>query len=188
MWAYRRTSISIAFFAFLFFTPGCRSGAGDGRLADDRALEVRCLEALATALDPATQFLNLAIAEAARDHGVDADLIRAIIQTESEFDRLAVSSRGACGLMQLMPVTTRRFGVRDCFDPRENIRGGTSFLKVLLTRYQGSIPLSIAAYNAGEGAVARHRGIPPYRQTRAYVRRVQALVSDGGTARPKART
>jgi soluble lytic murein transglycosylase-like protein len=98
------------------------------------------------------------------------------IQTESEFDPLAVSSRGACGLMQLMPVTARRFGVSDCFDPRQNILAGTRFLKSLLTRYRGSVALSIAAYNAGESAVARHRGIPPYAQTRAYVRRVQALL------------
>src|SRR5688572_8091022 len=105
MWAYRRISTSVAFFALLFFTPGCRSGAGDAR-----ALEVRCLDPLATALDPMTQFVDHAIAEAARAHGVDADLIRAIIQIESEFDRLAVSSRGACGLMQLMPVTVRHFG------------------------------------------------------------------------------
>jgi soluble lytic murein transglycosylase-like protein len=78
--------------------------------------------------------------------------------------------------MQLMPATARRFGVDDCFDARQNIGAGTRFLKVLLTRYRGSVPLSVAAYNAGEGAVARHGGIPPYRQTRAYVRRVQTLL------------
>ena len=116
------------------------------------------------------------ISAAAREHGVNRHLIHAIIETESRFDPLAVSSRGACGLMQLMPGTVRRFGVADCFDVRENVGGGTRFLKVLLTRYQGSIALSVAAYNAGEGAVARHRGIPPYGQTRAYVRRVQALL------------
>lgn len=113
---------------------------------------------------------------AAREHGVSRHLIRAIIETESEFDPLAVSSRGACGLMQLMPGTLRRFGVADCFDVRENVAAGTRFLKALLIRYEGSIALSVAAYNAGEGAVARHRGIPPYGQTRAYVRRVQALL------------
>ncbi len=116
------------------------------------------------------------IDEAAREHGVSRDLIRAIIETESEFDPLAVSPRGACGLMQLMPGTMSRFGVADCFDARENVAAGTRLLKVLLTRYQGSIDLSVAAYNAGEGAVARHRGIPPYGQTRAYVRKVQAIL------------
>ena len=116
------------------------------------------------------------IDEAAREHGVSRDLIRAIIETESEFDPLAVSPRGACGLMQLMPGTVSRFGVADCFDARENVAAGTRLLKGLLTRYQGSIDLSVAAYNAGEGAVARHRGSPPYGQTRAYVRKVQAIL------------
>jgi soluble lytic murein transglycosylase-like protein len=128
---------------------------------------------------------------AAREHGVSRHLIRAIIETESEFDSFAVSSRGACGLMQLMPGTVRRFGVADCFDVRENVSAGTRFLKVLLTRYQGSIALSVAAYNAGETAVARHRGIPPYGQTRAYVRRVQAIlaaVREGRLAKTPART
>ena len=121
---------------------------------------------------------------ASREHGVSHKLIRAIIQTESEFDRRAVSSRGACGLMQLMPGTARRFGVVDCFDARENILAGTRYLKLLLTRYDGSVALSIAAYNAGEGAVARHGGIPPYRQTRAYVRKVIALLAGGSDTRP----
>ena len=121
---------------------------------------------------------------ASREHGVSHELIRAIIQTESEFDRLAMSPRGACGLMQLMPRTARRFGVVDCFDARENILGGTRYLKLLLTRYDGRVALSIAAYNAGEGAVARHGGIPPYRQTRAYVRKVIALLAKGSDPRP----
>jgi soluble lytic murein transglycosylase-like protein len=116
------------------------------------------------------------IDDAAREHGVSPDLIRAIIETESEFDPLAVSSSGACGLMQLMPGTLSRFGVADCFDARENVAAGTRLLKLLLARYEGSVDLSVAAYNAGEGAVARHGGVPPYRQTRAYVRRVQAIL------------
>jgi soluble lytic murein transglycosylase-like protein len=116
------------------------------------------------------------IADAAREHGVREELIRAIIQTESEFDPQAVSQRGACGLMQLMPRTARSLGVVDCFDARENIQAGTRHLKFLLRRYRGSVSMSIAAYNAGEGAVARHRGIPPYGQTQAYVRKVIALL------------
>jgi len=131
---------------------------------------------MSLAPEPEAIDVDRIIDDASREHGVSRHLIRAIIETESEFDPLAVSSRGACGLMQLMPVTVRRFGVADCFDMRENVAAGTRFLKVLLTRYQGSIVLSVAAYNAGEGAVARHRGIPPYGQTRAYVRRVQALL------------
>jgi soluble lytic murein transglycosylase-like protein len=116
------------------------------------------------------------IVDAAREHGVREELIRAIIQTESEFDPRAVSQRGACGLMQLMPRTARSLGVVDCFDARENIQAGTRHLKFLLRRYRGSVSMSIAAYNAGEGAVARHRGIPPYGQTQAYVRKVIALL------------
>lgn len=116
------------------------------------------------------------IGDAAKQHGVSEQLIRAIIQTESEFDPLALSTRGACGLMQLMPSTARSLGVVDCFDARQNIQAGTRYLKLLLLRYEGSVSMSIAAYNAGEGAVARHGGIPPYRQTQAYVRKVTALL------------
>jgi soluble lytic murein transglycosylase-like protein len=118
------------------------------------------------------------IASAATEYGVSHDLIRAVIQAESAFNPMALSTRGACGLMQLMPGTARRFGVIDCFDARENIHGGTRYLKLLLARFDGSIPLSVAAYNAGEGAVARHGGIPPYRQTRAYVRKVEELLAE----------
>jgi soluble lytic murein transglycosylase-like protein len=151
-------------------------------------------EAGAFAISPSSSEVldvDRVIDEAAREHGVSRHLIRAIIETESEFDPLAVSSRGACGLMQLMPGTVRRFGVVDCFDARANIAAGTRFLKILLTRYQGSIALSVAAYNAGEGAVARHGGVPPYGQTRAYVRRVQALliaVREGRPGKKPART
>jgi soluble lytic murein transglycosylase-like protein len=176
MWATRPVVLLLLFLT----APGCRL-ASLGPL-----LDARCLEASAGSFEVVTLSpVDHAILEAADTHGVSAELIRAIIQAESEFDPLAISSRGACGLMQLMPVTARRFGVLDCFDPRQNIVAGTRFLKTLLTRYDGSVPLSIAAYNAGEGAVARHGGIPPYRQTRAYVRRVQALVNDAPNARSK---
>lgn len=149
-----------------------------------------CAQSVAAARGPrvsAAVAFTRVIDDAAREHGVSRELIRAIIQTESEFDPRAVSSHGACGLMQLMPGTVRRFRVANCFDARENVLAGTRFLKVLLTRYEGNLALSIAAYNAGEGAVARHRGIPPYRQTRAYVRRVRALLAsvlDGRAGRP----
>ncbi len=117
------------------------------------------------------------IAAAATEHGVSRELIRAVIEIESRFDPRAISRRGACGLMQLMPATAKRFGVVDCHDVRQNIHAGTRLLKALLIRYDGDIPLSMAAYNAGEGAVARHGGIPPYRQTRAYVRKVEELLA-----------
>ena len=93
---------------------------------------------------------------------------RAIIQVESAFDRLAVSTAGARGLMQLMPATARRFGVTDCFDAGQNIFAGTRYLRILLDRYAGDVSLAAAAYNAGETAVSRYNGIPPYRETQTY--------------------
>jgi soluble lytic murein transglycosylase-like protein len=103
--------------------------------------------------------------------GVDARLVEAVVETESKFDPYAVSRRGAMGLMQLMPQTAQRFKVQDVFDPRQNLEGGTRYLKELLIRYQDTA-LALAAYNAGEEAVDRYRGIPPYRETRGYVARI----------------
>jgi soluble lytic murein transglycosylase-like protein len=120
------------------------------------------------------------IEDAAARHGVSRELIRAIIQVESGFDRSAVSAAGARGLMQLMPVTARRFGVVNRFDARQNIFGGTRYLRALLDQYRGDVSLTAAAYNAGENCVARYNGIPPYKETQDYVRKVTALL---GTAR-----
>ncbi len=113
--------------------------------------------------------------EIALAEGVDTYLARAIIQAESAFNYKARSKAGALGLMQLMPSTAERFGVLDPFDPRQNIRGGVKYLKWLHTYYEGNLTKVVAAYNAGEGAVNRHRGIPPYRETQAYVPRVLDL-------------
>jgi hypothetical protein len=121
------------------------------------------------------------ILDAAQVFGVSAELVHAVIQTESEYDALAVSSKGAQGLMQLMPFTARRFGVGDSFDPRQNIFGGVQYLRVLLDLFGGDVALAAAAYNAGENAVQRHRGIPPYRETRQYVQKVQARLSSAGS-------
>jgi hypothetical protein len=117
------------------------------------------------------------IEDASARHGVSRELVRAIIQVESGFDRLAVSTAGARGLMQLMPSTARRFGVINRFDARQNIFGGTRYLRALLDHYQGDISLTAAAYNAGVSCVARYHGIPPYKQTQDYVRKVTALLS-----------
>jgi len=125
------------------------------------------------------------IEAAAARHGVSVALVRAIIQVESGFDRLAVSAAGARGLMQLMPATARRFGVMNRFDARQNIFGGTRYLRTLLDHYRGDISLTAAAYNAGMGCVARYRGIPPYKQTQDYVRKVTALL---GAAQREANT
>lgn len=113
--------------------------------------------------------------EVANFAGVDPYLARAIIQAESAFNYKARSKAGALGLMQLMPATAERFGVVDPFDPRQNISGGTKYLRWLLDYYKGDVTKTVAAYNAGEGAVDRHGGIPPFRETRAYVPRVLDL-------------
>lgn len=128
-----------------------------------------------------TEFDALINAAAAL-HGVSRDLVRAIIQVESDFDQLAVSTAGARGLMQLMPATARRLGVTDSFDARQNIFAGTRYLRILLDTYGEDVSRSTAAYNAGERAVARYGGIPPFRETQNYVRRVNALLGGAGEA------
>lgn len=117
----------------------------------------------------------------ASEYGVDASLIKAIIRTESNFDQHAVSRKGARGLMQLMPGTAGRYAVGNVFDPAENIRGGVRYLRSLQERFPGQLHLAIAAYNAGEGAVLRYNGIPPYAETRQYVARVLRLYDQAGT-------
>lgn len=112
------------------------------------------------------------IRSASDRHSVDADLIRAVIKVESDFDSSARSHKGATGLMQLMPETARLHNVLDMYDPSANIEGGVRHLKLLLGKYQGDLELSLAAYNAGMKAVERHGGIPPFTETREYVRRV----------------
>ena len=115
------------------------------------------------------------IAAAARANGVEEAIVRAVIHAESSFNPRALSRVGAQGLMQLMPATARRFGVGDAFDPPQNIRGGVAYLAWLLKRYNGDLTLAAAGYNAGEGAVDRYRGVPPYDETRRYVSRVRIL-------------
>jgi soluble lytic murein transglycosylase-like protein len=122
----------------------------------------------------ASRYLRL-VHETASRHGVDPDLVVAVIRVESEFNPRAVSPKGAEGLMQLMPTTARVLGVRNTFDPRQNVEGGVRHLRYLMDRYPGRPTLALAAYNAGEWAVNQHRGVPPYPETRHYVRRVLAL-------------
>jgi len=120
------------------------------------------------------------IAAATSAYKVDLELVRAIIQVESDFDNLARSSKGAMGLMQLMPATAQRFGVSDPWNPRQNIFGGVQYLRFLLDMFGGDVGLALAGYNAGENAVIRYNGVPPYRETMGYVGKVQALL--GGAA------
>jgi len=112
----------------------------------------------------------------AAEQSVPADLLHSVIQVESNYNPGAVSPKGAQGLMQLMPETARRFGVPDSFDPVENIQGGAKYLKYLLELYKGDYPRALAAYNAGEKAVAKYGGIPPYVETLNYVTQVQRRV------------
>ncbi|HEX4853039.1 lytic transglycosylase domain-containing protein [Arenimonas sp.] len=112
---------------------------------------------------------------AAAEFGVEEAVVRAIIHAESAFRPNAVSHAGAQGLMQLIPATASRFGVSDVFDPNQNIRGGVQYLAWLLKRYEGNLTLAAAGYNAGEGAVDRHGGVPPYAETQRYVQRVGTL-------------
>ena len=115
------------------------------------------------------------IRTAATRHGVDEAIVRAIIHAESSFNPNARSRVGAQGLMQLMPPTARRFGVSDAYDPTQNIHGGVQYLAWLLKRYKGDLTLAAAGYNAGEGAVDKYKGVPPYNETRRYVERVRVL-------------
>ncbi|WP_337054125.1 lytic transglycosylase domain-containing protein [Pseudoxanthomonas sp. USHLN014] len=115
------------------------------------------------------------IASAAREFGVEEAIVRAIIHAESSYNPLALSRAGAMGLMQLMPATARRFGVDDAYNATQNIRGGVQYLAWLLKRYQGNLTLAAAGYNAGEGAVDRNGGVPPYAETQRYVQRVGVL-------------
>lgn len=127
------------------------------------------------------------IVEAAVRNSVDPVLIYAIMHQESSFKRGAISPKGARGLMQLMPGTAARFGVKDIFDPRQNIEGGTRYMRFLLDAFDGDVALALAGYNAGEGAVLKYgRSVPPYRETQEYVRRISArytLMRDPETAR-----
>ena len=124
--------------------------------------------------DPAQELLEK-IDHHAREAGLEPKLVQSLIQAESAFDRYAVSRKGAQGLMQLMPATARQLGVKDPFDIDQNLEGGTRYLRQMIDRYDGDLVLTLAAYNAGPEAVARYEGVPPYRETRNYIRHVLNL-------------
>jgi soluble lytic murein transglycosylase len=134
----------------------------------------RRVETLPNRLHPliSEQDLEPMISRFSRQHQLHPALIRAVIKAESDFDPLAVSRAGAIGLMQLMPQTAVRMDVRDLYDPEDNIGGGTRYLRQLLDRFRGDLPLALAAYNAGEHVVDRYRALPPIDETRQYVRKV----------------
>jgi soluble lytic murein transglycosylase-like protein len=125
--------------------------------------------------------INTAIEEAAARHNVDPNLVRAVVKVESNFDPNAVSRKGAMGLMQLMPSTARQLKVKNPFDPEQNVDAGVRQLKQLLENYGGDVRLTLAAYNAGAGAVARSSGVPHYVETQNYVRRITSLYYGGAS-------
>ena len=135
----------------------------------------------AVAPEPAP--LQQTVERIAAQHELPAELLHSVIKVESNYNPYAVSSKGALGMMQLIPSTAKRFGVGNVFDPVENIEGGARYLRYLLDLYQGNYPLALAAYNAGEGAVAKHGGVPPYKETQNYLRLVKNQL-DRRPARP----
>ena len=131
------------------------------------------------------ELIDSYIAESGKRNGVDPVLLYSIMHQESSFKSGAVSYKGARGLMQLMPATAARFGVTRIFDPRQNIEGGARYVRFLLDTFGGNVQLALAGYNAGEGAVIKYGGVPPYSETREYVRRIgrrYALMRDPETA------
>lgn len=126
------------------------------------------------------------IDRAAALHGVSPAIVEAVMAVESSYNPRAVSHKGAMGLMQLMPDTAARYGVKDAFDPEQNILGGTKYLSFLLRLFQGNVDLACAAYNAGEKVVQRYGGIPPYRETRQYVQKIRRRLGHADATLPAA--
>ena len=137
----------------------------------------------AAPVGPATTFRE-AVDQIARRHDLPPQLVHSVIRVESNYNPYAVSPKGALGLMQLVPGTARRFGVSNVFNPAENIEGGARYLRYLLDLYKGDYQLALAAYNAGEGAVSRHGGVPPYPETVNYVHQVRKRLEEAARQQP----
>jgi soluble lytic murein transglycosylase-like protein len=130
---------------------------------------------------PAHKAYDHIIQEAAAKYNLDPDLIRAVMRAESAFNPHAVSRVGAQGLMQLMPALAAEMGVQDPFDPYQNVMAGARYLRELLDAHRGNLPLTLASYNAGPGNVKRYKGIPPFRETRDYVKKITNLLKEAAT-------
>ena len=166
--------------------PVCLKGTLVEKGTAERPATAAELAAMAPKLDPSMMMLNpvvgaeraklvKAVIDEARDFKLDPRLVLAVMATESAFDPNAKSPKNAQGLMQLIPETAARFNVRNILDPLDNIRGGMSYLRWLLSYFRGDVTLTLAAYNAGEGAVDKHSGVPPYQETLAYVQKIRAV-------------
>ena len=151
----------------------------DGRCASAASSGARALRALGSAGSTEPRF-DAMIRNWAGHYQVSPALVHAVVSTESAYNPLAISPKGARGLMQLMPQTAKRYGVRDSFNAEENIRGGVAHLRDLLDSYGGDTRLAVAAYNAGAGAVKRYSGVPPYKETRQYVKSVLSKARASG--------
>ncbi len=125
---------------------------------------------------PVKSEYDFMISEVADEHSLEPALVKAVVHAESSFNPFATSHKGAMGLMQLMPQTAKRFGVKNAYHPLDNLSAGARYLKWLLERYNGNLRLALAAYNAGEGVVDRLREVPPYAETQGYVRKVLSFV------------
>ena len=149
-----------------------------GSLPDDviSSTEVAKVQKLSV---PAGQKIDVLIDHISEQQGVDPELVRAVARVESNYNPRAVSSKGALGIMQLLPETAKRFGVVNVWDPQQNIEGGVKFLKFLSGMFPNNLPYVLAAYNAGENSVVKHGGIPPFAETRSYVRRITAAYKKG---------
>lgn len=172
--------------ASYFFALAAKQGDGHAakmlaRLGDPVVTQPSCMKSreeeddFALQIAPDQRKIFELVSKLAPEYGISPRLVMAIIRTESNFNPAAVSPKKAQGLMQLIPETAERFNVKKPFDPEQNIRGGLAYLRWLLAYFQGDIALVAAGYNAGEGAVNRYAGIPPYPETRGYVKRIREL-------------
>jgi soluble lytic murein transglycosylase-like protein len=176
----RRTLRSLILGMFAMSMPGATHISRANSSVNTTEAFVSVLEEGYRAL-PAPIAYNDTINEAAVMYNLDPNLIRAIIRAESQFNPFAVSSAGAQGLMQLMPALAEELDVLDPFDPRQNIFGGARYLRQLLDRHKGNVSLAVASYNAGPTAVRRYKGIPPYKETRNYVKKVNSFLKEKPT-------
>jgi soluble lytic murein transglycosylase-like protein len=160
--------------------------AADAKIASYTVPKAQGIRATRPAVAERARTYDTLIVEHSRTQGVRADLVRAVMQVESGFNPLARSPKGAMGLMQLMPSTARQYGVKNAFNPAENVRAGVAYLRELLDRYQDNEELALAAYNAGPGAVDKHgQTVPPYRETQSYVAQINKMAGRPAATRDK---